>query len=91
MPLPEGQAVLRVNAERFALAVRESFIRIGAACINFADGAGQIVHCQAVARTGRSGVFVFSSGNDGLFDRAVKFPHAASGQAAYGLIETVIR
>ena len=79
-----------VNAERFALAVRESFIRIGAACINFADGAGQIVHCQAVARTGGLGVFVFGAGNDGLFDRAVKFPHAAPVQPAYGLIETVV-
>ena len=79
-----------VNAERFALAVGEGFIRIGAACINFADGAGQIVHCQAVARTGGLGVFVFGAGNDGLFDRAVKLPHTTPVQPAYGLIETVV-
>ena len=79
-----------VNAERFALAVGEGFIRIGAACINFADGTGQIVHCQTVARTGGLGVFVFGTGNDGLFDRAVKLPHAAPVQPAYGLIETIV-
>ena len=86
----ESQTVLCVNAERFALAVGEGFIRIGAACINFADGAVQIVHCQTVARTGGLSMFVFCTGNDGLFDRAVKLPHAAPVQPAYGLIETIV-
>ena len=86
----ESQAVLCVNAKRFALAVGEGFIRIGAACIDFADGAGQVVHCQAVTRTGGLGLFVFCAGNDGLFDRTVKFPYATPVQAAYGLIETVV-
>ena len=86
----EGQAVLRVQADGFAFAVGEGFVRIGAARIGFADGAGQVVHRQAVARTGGFRMFVFGTGNDGLFDRAVKFPHAASGQAAYHLLEAVI-
>ena len=86
----EGQTVLCVQAEGFAFAVGEGFVRIGAARIDFADGAGQVVHGQAVARTGGFGMFVFSSGNDGLFDRAVKLPHAAPIQPAYGLIETIV-